>query len=78
MAAIDANVGSKSKAPKGPEHRRQGGVESARRVRSRRREETAMSEKIVTLDDATFDEHVKAADVPVLVDFWRSGVARAR
>jgi thioredoxin 1 len=29
-----------------------------------------MSEKIVTLDDATFDEHVKAADVPVLVDFW--------
>ncbi len=29
-----------------------------------------MSEKIVTLDDSTFDEHVKAADVPVLVDFW--------
>ena len=29
-----------------------------------------MSEKIVTLTDATFDEHVKAADVPVLVDFW--------
>ena len=29
-----------------------------------------MSEEIVTLDDATFDEHVKAADVPVLVDFW--------
>jgi len=29
-----------------------------------------MSEKIVTLDDATFDEHVKAADVTVLVDFW--------
>jgi thioredoxin 1 len=29
-----------------------------------------MSEKIVTLSDATFDEHVKAADVPVLVDFW--------
>ncbi|MGP8060162.1 MAG: thioredoxin [Acidimicrobiales bacterium] len=29
-----------------------------------------MSEKIVTLDDATFDEHVKASDVPVLVDFW--------
>ena len=29
-----------------------------------------MSEKIVTLTDATFDEHVKASDVPVLVDFW--------
>jgi thioredoxin 1 len=33
-------------------------------------EETVVSEKIVTLDNATFDEHVKAADVPVLVDFW--------
>ena len=29
-----------------------------------------MSEKIVTLDDSTFDEHVKASEVPVLVDFW--------
>ncbi|HLN16370.1 MAG TPA: thioredoxin [Acidimicrobiales bacterium] len=29
-----------------------------------------MSGRIVTLDDATFDEHVKAAEVPVLVDFW--------
>ena len=29
-----------------------------------------MSEEIVTLDDATFDEHVKSSDVPVLVDFW--------
>jgi thioredoxin 1 len=29
-----------------------------------------MSAKIVQLDDATFDEHVKASDVPVLVDFW--------
>ena len=29
-----------------------------------------MSEKMVTLDDGTFDEHVKTADVPVLVDFW--------
>jgi thioredoxin 1 len=29
-----------------------------------------VSEEIVTLDDATFDEHVKSADVPVLVDFW--------
>ncbi len=29
-----------------------------------------MSERIVTLDDATFDEHVKSSDVPVLVDFW--------
>ena len=37
-----------------------------------------MSEKIVTLTDATFDEHVKGSDVPVLVDFWASGAARAR
>ena len=29
-----------------------------------------MSEKITTLSDATFDAHVKAADTPVLVDFW--------
>ncbi|MGA2473241.1 MAG: thioredoxin [Acidimicrobiales bacterium] len=29
-----------------------------------------MSEKIETLTDATFDEHVKSSDVPVLVDFW--------
>jgi thioredoxin 1 len=29
-----------------------------------------MSEMWVTLDDSTFDEHVKAAEVPVLVDFW--------
>ena len=29
-----------------------------------------MSEKIVTLGDATFDEHVKGSEVPVLVDFW--------
>jgi thioredoxin 1 len=29
-----------------------------------------MSGKIVQLDDATFDEHVKASDLPVLVDFW--------
>jgi thioredoxin 1 len=29
-----------------------------------------MSEKITTLSDATFDEHVKLADTPVLVDFW--------
>jgi len=29
-----------------------------------------MSEKFVTLSDATFDEHVKSSDVPVLVDFW--------
>ena len=29
-----------------------------------------MSGKIVELNDSTFDEHVKAADVPVLVDFW--------
>jgi thioredoxin 1 len=29
-----------------------------------------MSEKISTLTDATFDEHVGGSDVPVLVDFW--------
>ena len=29
-----------------------------------------MSEKITNLTDASFDEHVKAAEVPVLVDFW--------
>lgn len=29
-----------------------------------------MSDTIVTLSDATFDEHVKSAEVPVLVDFW--------
>jgi thioredoxin 1 len=29
-----------------------------------------MSERFTTLSDATFDEHVKAADTPVLVDFW--------
>jgi len=29
-----------------------------------------MSETIETLTDATFDEHVKSSDVPVLVDFW--------
>ena len=29
-----------------------------------------MIEGITTLSDATFDEHVKAADTPVLVDFW--------
>ena len=34
------------------------------------RAEEVMSEKIATLSDATFDEHVKASDVPVLVDFW--------
>ena len=29
-----------------------------------------MSDAIVTLTDATFDENVGAADTPVLVDFW--------
>src|SRR5579872_1682762 len=34
------------------------------------RREPVMSEGITTLSDATFDEHVKASDTPVLVDFW--------
>ena len=29
-----------------------------------------MSGAITTLTDTTFDEHVKTAEVPVLVDFW--------
>jgi thioredoxin 1 len=29
-----------------------------------------MSERITTLSDGTFDEHVKGSDTPVLVDFW--------
>ena len=29
-----------------------------------------MSKEITTLSDASFDEHVKLADTPVLVDFW--------
>ena len=29
-----------------------------------------MNERMMTLSDATFDEHVKTAEVPVLVDFW--------
>lgn len=29
-----------------------------------------MSENIITVSDATFDEQVTLADVPVLVDFW--------
>ncbi len=29
-----------------------------------------MSGRIVTLDDNSFDEHLKSSDVPVLVDFW--------
>ncbi len=29
-----------------------------------------MSEQITTLNDATFEEHVKTAGMPVLVDFW--------
>ncbi len=34
------------------------------------KEDRFMSEGITALSDATFDEHVKAADTPVLVDFW--------
>jgi len=29
-----------------------------------------VSGSITTLSDASFDEHVKASEVPVLVDFW--------
>ncbi len=29
-----------------------------------------MGEKIANLTDGTFDEHIKIASVPVLVDFW--------
>ena len=29
-----------------------------------------MSKTITNLSDASFDEHVKGSDVPVLVDFW--------
>ena len=29
-----------------------------------------MSENIANLTDSSFDEHVMASDVPVLVDFW--------
>jgi thioredoxin 1 len=29
-----------------------------------------MTEKITALSDATFDEYVASADLPVLVDFW--------
>jgi thioredoxin 1 len=29
-----------------------------------------VSGSIATLSDASFDEHVKASEVPVLVDFW--------
>jgi thioredoxin 1 len=33
-------------------------------------ERGSMSDRITTLSDATFDEHVISADTPVLVDFW--------
>lgn len=29
-----------------------------------------MTNKIVTLDDSSFEEHLKSAELPVLVDFW--------
>ena len=32
--------------------------------------EKAMSDKIVHVSDATFDEEVLNSDIPVLVDFW--------
>ncbi len=32
-----------------------------------------MNKRITTLSDATFDEHVKAAETPVLGDFWAEG-----
>jgi thioredoxin 1 len=31
---------------------------------------TLVSDNIVTLSDATFDETVKASDTPVVIDFW--------
>jgi thioredoxin 1 len=37
---------------------------------TRSKKEIAMSEKVLKLDDATFDEHVNGSDVPILVDFW--------
>ena len=33
-------------------------------------EEDEVSKTITNLSDASFDEHVKGSDVPVLVDFW--------
>jgi thioredoxin 1 len=35
-----------------------------------RRKGTLVSDKILTLSDATFDETVKASDTPVVIDFW--------
>ena len=37
-----------------------------------------MSDNIVHITDASFESDVLAADIPVLVDFWASGVAHAR
>ena len=37
-----------------------------------------MSDKITHATDADFDALVLQSDVPVLVDFWARGAARAR
>ena len=31
----------------------------------------------VTLDTARFERHLEKSDVPLLIDFWRNGAARA-
>jgi thioredoxin 1 len=61
------STGSKSAANSG---HAAPGTESAPTALHVGDKEKHMSEKIVTLSDATFDEHVKGSDVPVLVDFW--------
>ena len=36
-----------------------------------------MAGNVVELTDADFDDVIHKSDVPVLVDFWRHGAARA-